>query len=62
MARFRREILPAFAAGKLGVSVDSVFTPERAAEAFQRMRENRNVGKIVIEWDASAGGNDRRRE
>jgi NADPH:quinone reductase-like Zn-dependent oxidoreductase len=60
VARFRREILPGFAAGRLGVTVDSVFPPERAAEAFQRMRENRNVGKIVIDWSplphARSGG------
>lgn len=50
VARFREEIMPAFAAGKLGVTVDAVFPPERAAEAFQRVRENRNVGKILIAW------------
>ncbi|HEX4628730.1 MAG TPA: NAD(P)H-quinone oxidoreductase [Gemmatimonadales bacterium] len=50
VGRFRDEILPAFAAGKLRVTVDSVFPVARAAEAFQRMRENRNVGKIVIAW------------
>jgi putative PIG3 family NAD(P)H quinone oxidoreductase len=50
VARFRDEIVPAFAAGKLSVTVDAVFPPERAAEAFQRVRENRNVGKILIAW------------
>lgn len=50
VARFRDEILPGFADGKLTVTVDSVFPVERAAEAFQRMRENRNVGKILINW------------
>ncbi len=50
VARFRDEILPGFAAGTLRVTVDSVFPAERAAEAFQRMRENRNVGKILITW------------
>ena len=50
LARFRREMLPAFESGRLSVTIDSVFAPERAAEAFQRMRQNRNVGKIVIEW------------
>ena len=50
VARFQREILPGFDDGKLRVVVDSVFPPERAAEAFQRMRDNRNVGKIVIDW------------
>src|SRR5256885_542961 len=50
VARFRREILPAFASGELRVPVDSVFPVDRAAEAFQRMRDNRNVGKILIAW------------
>src|SRR5690349_7214910 len=50
VTRFRDEILPGFVAGRLTVTVDSVFPVERAAEAFQRMRENRNVGKIMIRW------------
>lgn len=50
VTRFCDEILPAFVAGRLTVTVDSVFPVERAAEAFQRMRENRNVGKIMIRW------------
>jgi putative PIG3 family NAD(P)H quinone oxidoreductase len=54
VARFRREILPAFEAGKLRVSIDSVYAPEDAAAAFTRMRENRNVGKIVIDWTRGA--------
>ena len=52
VARFREEILPGFASGALKVHVDSVFPPERAAEAFQRMRENRNTGKILIDWSS----------
>src|SRR5216117_2216449 len=52
VARFRAEILPGFASGVLKVHVDSVFPPERAAEAFQRMRENRNTGKILIDWSS----------
>jgi len=50
VARFRRELLGAFDTGALRVSVDSVFPPEQAAAAFQRMRENRNAGKILIDW------------
>lgn len=50
VARFREEILPAFDAGKLSVDLDSVYPPERAAEAFARMRRNENAGKIVIDW------------
>ncbi|HEV2749537.1 MAG TPA: zinc-binding dehydrogenase, partial [Gemmatimonadales bacterium] len=52
VARFKDEMLPGFAAGTLKVTVDSVFPVERAAEAFQRMRENRNVGKILIRWSS----------
>ena len=48
--QFARNIRPGFAPGKLAPVVDSVFPPERAAVAFQRMRENRNAGKIVINW------------
>jgi len=50
VARFQREVLPWFGSGELRVPVDSVFPVHRAAEAFQRMRENRNVGKILIAW------------
>ena len=55
IARFRDEILAGFASGALRVTVDSVYPPGRAAEAFQRMRENRNVGKIVIAWGGVEG-------
>jgi putative PIG3 family NAD(P)H quinone oxidoreductase len=48
--RFRTEILPAFDSGTLSVSIDSTFRPERAAEAFARMKRNLNVGKILIDW------------
>jgi putative PIG3 family NAD(P)H quinone oxidoreductase len=50
IARFREECLPAFDAGRLRVSVDAVFAPEDAAEAFQRMRESRTTGKLLIVW------------
>lgn len=52
VARFREEVLPGFAAGRLSVTVDSVVPLERAADAFQRMRENKNVGKLVLDWRA----------
>jgi putative PIG3 family NAD(P)H quinone oxidoreductase len=51
IARFREEVLPAFDDGRLSVTIDSTFPPERAGEAFDRMRANRNVGKIVIDWN-----------
>src|SRR5216684_535677 len=50
VARFRTEVLPGFAAGALRVDVDAVFPAARAAEAFERMRANRNAGKILIAW------------
>ena len=57
VARFRNEILPGFDAGKLHVTVDAVCPPEQAGEALQRMRENRNVGKLLINWNADADSN-----
>ena len=50
VARFREEILPGFESGALRVSIDSRFEPDRAAEAFARMRANLNTGKILIDW------------
>ena len=50
VSRFKDEILPGLASGALTVVVDAVFPVTRAAEAFQRMRENRNAGKILIAW------------
>ena len=50
VARFTEELLPRFASGGLRVVVDAVFPVTRAADAFQRMRENRNVGKVLIAW------------
>jgi len=52
--RFREEVLPAFDAGRLNVSIDSVYPPEEAEAAFTRMRENRNTGKILLDWTAGA--------
>lgn len=50
VARFVEEVLPAFDDGRLRVTIDSVYPPEQAAAAFTRMRENRNAGKILIDW------------
>lgn len=50
VARFREEALPGFDAGRLGVVVDAIVPPARAAEALERMRENRNIGKLLIAW------------
>jgi len=50
VAQFRRDILPAFDREALRVPLDSMFPPERAVAAFQRMRDNANTGKIVIAW------------
>jgi NADPH2:quinone reductase len=53
VARFREEILPGFASGQLRVTIDSVIPAERAADAFQRMRENKNTGKILLDWGSA---------
>ena len=49
---FREEILPAFDSGTLRVFVDSLYPPEQAVAAFTRMRENKNTGKLIIDWTA----------
>jgi len=48
--RFRREVFSGFESRDLRPTVDSVFPPARAADAFLRMKENRNAGKILIDW------------
>lgn len=53
IARFRDECLPGFDAGRLRVSVEAAYAPAEAAEAYQRMRENRNTGKLLICWSTS---------
>ncbi len=50
VARFREDVLPGFESGALKVAIDSRFPPDRAAEAFSRMRANLNTGKILIAW------------
>jgi putative PIG3 family NAD(P)H quinone oxidoreductase len=52
VARFEKEALPAFDAGRLRVAVDAVYPPEEAGAAFTRMRENRNIGKILLDWSS----------
>jgi len=50
VATFRTKMQAGFESGRLRAAIDAVFPPERAAEAFTRMRENRNAGKILIDW------------
>jgi NADPH2:quinone reductase len=50
VSRFRAEVLPGFDDGRLGVVVDAVYAPARAGDAFRRMRDNQNVGKLLISW------------
>jgi NADPH2:quinone reductase len=42
------EVLPDAAAGRLRWPVDKAFPLERAAEAYQWMRSNSHLGKLVI--------------
>lgn len=51
VSEFRERVLPAFDAGTLRVVVDSIYPAARAMEAFARMAANRNVGKILIQWE-----------
>ena len=51
VGRFQRECLAGFESGRLRVNVDTVVPPEQAALAFQRMHENRSIGKLLIAWN-----------
>ncbi|XP_064392208.1 quinone oxidoreductase PIG3-like [Halichondria panicea] len=46
--QFARDTLPLFSAGSAKVRVDSVHSAENATLAHTRMRENKNIGKIII--------------
>ena len=59
IARFRDECLPGFTAERLRVNVEAAYAPEEAAQAFQRMRENRNIGKLLICWSATCEPSER---
>ena len=45
---FVKDLMPAFAAGRIRPVIDSVFPFEKLPEARARMESNRHVGKIVI--------------
>ncbi len=47
---FARDALPGFATGELRPVVDRVFPAAEAAAAHRYMEENRNFGKILLEW------------
>ncbi len=49
VGRFRERILPRLAAGGLKVVIDRVLPIPQAEEAHQIIRENRNIGKVVLE-------------
>lgn len=44
------EVAALFRAGLLRPVVDTVFTPEQAAEAYERLEQGEQMGKIVIRW------------
>lgn len=44
------EVTALFRAGALRPVVDSVFKPEEAADAYRRLEEGAQMGKIVIRW------------
>ncbi len=46
--RFRRDVLPDLAAGRLKPVIDSVHMLEDVQAAHRRMEENLNIGKIVL--------------
>ncbi|MDL9935745.1 zinc-binding dehydrogenase [Gordonia sp. ABSL1-1] len=56
VAALTDQALPAAAEGKVTARVDSVYTPEKASEAAEKLRANGATGKIVISFaDAHTG-------
>ena len=49
-AEFSDAVLPGFEDGSLRPVIDRVLPAMKAADAHQRMEENRNFGKIVLTW------------
>lgn len=47
-ARFTKEVLPLFAAGRIRPVIDRVFALDSAAEAYAFMESNQNFGKILL--------------
>lgn len=47
---FSEDVLPGFTSGELEPVVDKIFPAAEAAEAHRYMEENRNFGKILLEW------------
>ncbi len=47
---FAEQVLPGFTSGELRPVIDRVFPAAEAAEAHRHMEENRNFGKILLEW------------
>ncbi len=45
-----REVMALFCAGLLRPIIDSVFPPERAREAWERLERGQQMGKIVLDW------------
>ena len=52
--QFRDRIWPLLTAGKITPVVDRVFPITAAGEAHQYVRENRNIGKVILEVRPSA--------
>lgn len=53
VSRFRDELLHAFDRKELRITVDTILPPDQAAQAFQRLHDNANVGKVLIRWNLS---------
>ena len=46
--QFSREALPLLANGQMKVPVDTVYPLEESGKAHTRMRESKNIGKIIL--------------
>jgi NADPH:quinone reductase-like Zn-dependent oxidoreductase len=47
-----QEVTRLFRTGKIGATIDKVYAPEKAGEAWARLEGEEQFGKVVIDWDA----------
>lgn len=48
---FKKEILPGFSNGTYKPIIDKIYNFQEINDAHLRMEENKNIGKIIINWD-----------
>ena len=59
---FGREVVPHLASGRIVPLVDRIFTAADARAAFDRMEEPGKLGKVLLDFGATAASHNARQE